>query len=268
LIKRSTGEIKSLYLLLLKRSDQGVLSDICPRICTFLDYEKNSIEKSEGSTLIEFAFVAFMLLISFIVIIYISLLIVFTSGVGHSLQLGLKISQTNPDQLEDIYSPDLDDDEYAIFTAWRDSVLTESFNSDVSMLHRIAFAFRPIAMRDVENRPPEELTEFAMLLPGQVLEIKHPKYPDDPLKSIWRHHTHICAPDTVVDDSIAPCPETARRRVPGETFQELIAQYPVELIAHPYLPAYPDMNFAPIVAAGYLTRELFTGSPGPDIDVV
>jgi len=129
------------------------------------------------------------------------------------------------------------------------------------MLHNSVYGFRDIVMYD-DYGHTTQTDKFAMLLPGQVVEIKHPDFPDDPTKSIWRHHTHVCAPESIVDDSIAPCPEPARRRFPGETFQNLIADYPIELVAQPYLAAYPDVGFAPIIAAGYLTRERFLGIPG------
>lgn len=225
-----------------------------------------STEISKGATMVELAFVAFLLFISMLVIIHVALLISVTSGVGHSLQLGLKISQTNPDQLPDIYSPSLDATGYQVFKAWRNHTLNESLHSDVSMLHKSAYGFRDIVMYD-DYGGQTQTEKFAMLLPGQVIEIRHPNFPDDPTKSIWRHHTHVCAPESIVDDSIAPCPGTARRRLPGETFQKLIADYPIELVAQPYLAAYPELGFAPIIAAGYLTRETFLGIPGgPGVD--
>ncbi len=224
-----------------------------------------AVERTKGATMLEFALIAFLLLASFLAIIYAALLISFTSGVEHSLQLGLKVAQTNPDQLPDIYSPELDEAGYQVFTQWRDFVLDQSSNSDISTLHRSIYSFREIVMYDdFGNR--QHTRNIAMVLPGGLVEIKSadPEHYNDPSKSTWRHHTHVCARH-IPPGVDAPCPPGAIVRSSTDSSKELLKEFAIEIIAAPTLKAFPDMKFDEIVAAGYLLRD-FMGYPVDDDD--
>ena len=182
----------------------------------------------KGATLIEFAIVSGLIIFSLLITIYIFILISFTNGVSHRLQLGIKIAQSDPGDIPDIYNAQLNSTAYlGQFVPFRDDLLEKIQESDVSMLGRLVYEFREVAHFDelVDGSDEVRNTHTCLLLPGGACKVYKPsgQSSDGHGTYNWYVHPYICPIDTAIPCTLA---SGARRRVSGESLVELLASYP------------------------------------------
>lgn len=202
-----------------------------------------------GAALIEMALVGLLALTSILFATYLWLVISFSSGLGHSLSIGIKITQDSPDNIVDIYSPSLTQMDYDRFNSWRSNLNYEINRTDVSFLQKMVYSYKNLEiLDDTELGAVWVPTSIALVLPGSAVKVYDPSDATGQTYTIFTHSSVCPRSSTGVT-----CDMSTKIRRTNQTLKDLLKSYPAEYQAFPYLASAPGIAIAPVSAAGYLT---------------
>ncbi len=202
----------------------------------------------KGATMVEMALVGCLALTSLLFIMYLWFVISFSSGLGHSLSIGIKVAQDSMDNIIDIYNPNLAPMDYDSFDAWRSNLIFEINRTGVSFLQKAVYSYKNLEVLDDTALGSVWVpTSIALVLPGSAVKVYDPSDATGQTFKIFTHSSVCPRASTGV-----ACDMSTKIRRTNQTLKDLLKIYPAEFQTFPYLTQMPGIAVAPVIAAGYL----------------